>query len=862
MRFFAVIFTILVSIVGSNFVAPEKVSAQATSTTDTVYTCPDGTTKYYDPADKKNCPKVVTGITQADITMWINWANSALGTFSRDGGALYKADFATLANAVLTIYQNRVDVTPTQVMGYILTGIPDTDLTANQKTPLYLKGMYGLTATATDRNMAAKAELALVNILGNVSAYETQLNQQAINNPNAVQDQLTYSTNLNNATLAAQKSIDKKIDENAKTCSIVLKFNLGDCVDLFVSWIITHTLLAAAGWLLWVTATVMNYAISVGILQFADWAPDSLYPIWLVIRQITSLFVVFAGLWLGFMYIIDRGDQFKKYIPTVVMFALFINFSYPLTRTVIDVSNIISLNIYASTVGASTLDAKLTPITSEKTAGAMIMNKLGLMGMIDYATGDASKTAGSLNAINSIAPALLAVVFVLYAAWIFFIISALIITRTAVLVFLIIASPLLFVDKIIPKLGDEAVKLRGIFVEMILVGPVFAIMLALTLKFLEVFKAGPLSSTGAIGASSGDSAITMFFNMLMMLIMLHIMFKVTKATSGKIGQAVAGVASSVGGLAVGGAFGGVAMLGRKGIGSLARKAQVAGVGDGSGWMAKDNMLSRAAFHATGAVANATFDGRNSSAVKWGASKMGIGGMGTGGKLGYHAENEAHRTELRERQNFGRSALRSEESRKKEEFLALETESEREQYLSKNVTNDKQRESLKKEARDKALAKYKGFDTDTKEGRDAQEKFFNEQGAETQARLREYSEKVEREKTEKIASKNEHKETTEVLKSLAEELKLSRTQAKATGTTPGVVATAAVNQAVNNNVASPNRAPTPPPTAKPAGYPANPKGELTLETASEATARVNKMNGTETTRATTSQESHVLDTVPF
>lgn len=416
-------------------------------------------------------------------------------------------------------------------------------------------------------------------------------------------------------------------------------FSLGACIDEGAAWLITHTLLAIAGWFLWITATVMNFAIKVGILDFAKWAPGTLYPIWMVIRQIVSLFVVFAGLWLGFMYIINKGDQFKKYIPTLVLFALFVNFSYPITRAIIDVSNVISLNMYASAVGVEALEASAVSVTSDKTVGTIIMNRLGLEGFIDYATGN-STGEGKLNSINSTPAALLAVIFILYAAWIFFMVSALIITRTAVLVFLIVASPLLFVDEIIPKLGDAAKKLRGIFVEMLFVGPVFTIMLALTLKFLEVFQKGGLLSNSGPASQGGDAAIAMSFNLLMMLIMLHIMLKVTKATSGEIGKVVSGATSMVGGLAVGGAFGGMAMAGRATLGRAAAAAR------DSKWMQRSQggAMGRHMFNLSDTFAKSSFDGRNSAVAKFGASKLGTN-FGMGGTKGREELITEHRTKL-------------------------------------------------------------------------------------------------------------------------------------------------------------------------------------------------------------------------
>lgn len=674
MQFFAVIFTILIGIVVSNFVVSEKTFA---------LTCPAGETEFVDEWTEKRYCKATPEGKSCDLKA----VGSKDGTW-RGGFCVPNSETSSSAptqtkytlpspgsyGKYLAASTNLVSYFDPQVAGFF-SSYNAAQKSAYQQYFLALKGIAAQKSQEFASNNYNDGAFQ-VNVLNEFIKYLTGLRSsitdpllQKVNDDvlalardmhtKASNDQLTdaaliaagggttvSSQSASQLQSAANANVAKTQKEGAPEpgkCVTFTSFDLGACIDAFFAWIITHTLLAIAGWLLWITATVMNYAINVGILQFASWAPEALYPVWLVVRQITSLFVVFAGLWLGFMYIIDKGDQFKKYIPTVLIFALFVNFSYPLTRTVIDISNIISLNIYASTVGASTLEASTISVGADKTAGTLIMNKLGLVGVVDYALGDGKTTEGSLNSINSVGPALLAVLFILYAAWIFFIISALLVTRTAVLVFLIIASPLLFVDKVIPKLGEHATKLRGIFVEMLFVGPVFTIMLALTLKFLEVFQSGPLKNGGSISsiAAGGDGAITMFFNMLMMLIMLHIMFKVTKATAGKIGETVAGVASTVGGAAFGGvALGGAGMLGRATLGRAAAAAR------DSGWMqkAQGGALGRHVYNLSDTFAKGAYDGRNSAAVKFGASKLGTN-FGMGGTKGREELANEHRTKL-------------------------------------------------------------------------------------------------------------------------------------------------------------------------------------------------------------------------
>jgi peptidyl-tRNA hydrolase len=189
------------------------------------------------------------------------------------------------------------------------------------------------------------------------------------------------SVDLKNARAAAVTGATEAKKPETKKCSVLGTDALIGCIDQAVTWIIKNTILQIGGFFVWLTANMFNYAVKIGILQFAKWAPDQLYPIWLIVRQIISLFIVFIGLYLGLMYILGKDEKFQKYIPWVIMFALFVNFSYPLVRTAIDISNIVSLKIYASAVGPGALDENPT-----NTAGAQILDKLGLQGLLMSAT--------------------------------------------------------------------------------------------------------------------------------------------------------------------------------------------------------------------------------------------------------------------------------------------------------------------------------------------------------------------------------------------------------------------------------------------------------------------------------------------
>ncbi len=437
------------------------------------------------------------------------------------------------------------------------------------------------------------------------------------------------------ARVAQLQAIKEKNDLPRDKCFSFTQFSMGACISDFVQWFVKNTLMQIAGFFLWITSNMFSYVVQVGILNFKQWAPDALYPIWTLIRQIVSLGVVFVGLYLGFMYILGREDKFAQYIPWVMVFALFVNFSYPIARFAVDISNVVSLNIYAAAFSNEALNN-----SSNASAGAVIMNRLGLADLVMGATYvEGAKSAGGniIEGINSVPAALLVVVFIFYAAYVFFMATAILAMRTAALVFLIVASPFLFIDSVLPLMGDKAQQIRKIFFEQLAVGPIFMLLIALTTKFLLVFSEGPLKAQALPGEGAG---VAVFFNVFMMIIMLHITLKVTKSVAGTIGQYATDAMGKVGGFAMGAATGGAGLLARNSIGRLAMKAR------DSKWVTnnQNSVIGRRMYDMSNSFAKSSFDLRNSKVVAGGMNKAGMG-MGAGRTTGYEEAMEARRKDI-------------------------------------------------------------------------------------------------------------------------------------------------------------------------------------------------------------------------
>lgn len=410
-----------------------------------------------------------------------------------------------------------------------------------------------------------------------------------------------------------------------KGCSLV-SGNLLDCVDQLFAWFLRVTVLQIANVLFLLAAQILNISIVQGIYNFATWATDNLYTAWLFIRQVISLLLVFGTLALGFLYMVGREAPFTKAFAWMIIFALFVNFSYPITKSLIQVSNVISLNLYAATVGVDALKGN-----TSMAAGTLIQNKLGLIEQVKKVNDSSFSTQKDFNSLGSTPNVVLIIILVLYAAYVLFMVSGILIARTVLLILLIPASPLLLVDSVIPRLGEAAMKMRKLFFEQLVVAPAFMLMLALTLKFMDVFK--PTTAT---------DTPTIFFNLIISILLIHLLYKVVKEIAGKAGQFATDIMGKVGGFGLGLAAGGTGLLARGTIGAAAARVR------GSAWLdeMQGSRTGRFMKRFTNSLAQSSFDTRNIGLVSQGMAKAGMG-MGKGSSMTYDKSFAARQARIAE-----------------------------------------------------------------------------------------------------------------------------------------------------------------------------------------------------------------------
>jgi hypothetical protein len=236
--------------------------------------------------------------------------------------------------------------------------------------------------------------------------------------------------------------------------------------------------LKPSAFVLWAAGVAFNYSIDF-TLNFGKFIREqglgtagtgAIYVGWAAIRDLLNVGFIFILLYAGISTILGNDDYgIKQTVLKVVMAALLINFSLFFTKALIDLSNIVALQFYTRVLSASdranASDNALAGRNSTNAwdAGLSIgfVNALGLKTI--WITKDSNSTARdqfgpTLTASQLIIVALGGGCFILVTAFVFFMATLRFMYRSAVLIFLMVLSPIGFIGKAIPPLSGAADK--------------------------------------------------------------------------------------------------------------------------------------------------------------------------------------------------------------------------------------------------------------------------------------------------------------------------------------------------------------------------------------------------------------------
>jgi uncharacterized protein YdcH (DUF465 family) len=343
---------------------------------------------------------------------------------------------------------------------------------------------------------------------------------------------------------------------------VVPSISLPGCVA-----ILSYLVLYLTSWVLFVAALLFDFTISF-TLSMTDLV-NSFSVIqygWEVFRNLINLFFILILVFISISTILQVDSYgYKKLLGKLVIAAILINFSMFFTKVIIDVSNITALVFYKQIMieaDANSSDAKAGDNAVSKglvdaSAGASnltnnklslgIMNALGLQTIWGVAKdtgggsplGTASETSNNpaVNSGGAIAEkggagvglnpwkmtlvGLGGSIFILMLSFIFFAASFMFLARTAVLIMLMVTSPIAFAANILPQTSGLSSRWWKRLNSAVLFAPVYMLLMFVTLKMVWG-RGDKINDLLAIFSNNGDygmSSVFFFFLLCFMLVM-------------------------------------------------------------------------------------------------------------------------------------------------------------------------------------------------------------------------------------------------------------------------------------------------------------------------------------------------------
>lgn len=194
--------------------------------------------------------------------------------------------------------------------------------------------------------------------------------------------------------------------------------------------------LSFSGTLLEGSATLFAWVINVDNLRTVIAGPST-YQSWQLVRDFLNIAFILVLLYSAFCTILQiEKYSYKKILLTLVIMALLVNFSFPITRFIIDVSNVLMYTLIKDLLGSNAGNTFAT-----------ISSSTGITEILK----PAPENASGVYLIS-------AIVFVFILAITLLAIALMLVIRMVALALLIIFSPLAFVATILPDAGGYSSK--------------------------------------------------------------------------------------------------------------------------------------------------------------------------------------------------------------------------------------------------------------------------------------------------------------------------------------------------------------------------------------------------------------------
>lgn len=265
-------------------------------------------------------------------------------------------------------------------------------------------------------------------------------------------------------------------------------------------------------WLLAMAGLLLDQAVQYTVVGMGTWVRGlgAIGVTWTVLRDLGNIVLIFGFLAVGITTILNVNwyGGGTKMIPTLLIVAIFLNFSLFIAQAIIDVGNLIATQIYAQ-INGGTLSSSgtLGTVWGEGGISSLVMSHIGLQTVYGVSGGVAT---GGWDTMTIFA-GLLGILLFIIAAFVFFSLAFMLISRFVILIFLMIVSPLGFAGLAVPKLEGYAKQWWSMLLQQTFTAPVLLLTLYVALKVIT-----DTSYLRAFGVADAAAAQTAMQNLVTM----------------------------------------------------------------------------------------------------------------------------------------------------------------------------------------------------------------------------------------------------------------------------------------------------------------------------------------------------------
>ena len=268
-------------------------------------------------------------------------------------------------------------------------------------------------------------------------------------------------------------------------------------------------------------ATIFLWVIDSGVFS-ALMNDTAIYTVWLTVRDFCNIFFILVLLFSAFATIFQLEKyEWKKTLPTLIIMALLVNFSFPISRFVIDLANVPMYFFAQNTVGQNA-----NAIAGEILSASKIQNVI-LPGV------------ESSSQVKNVPQMFAATICMFLFGISFLVLSLLMLTRMIALAILVMFSPIGFVGMITPALHKFAHDWWDKLFKWAFYGPI-AVMLVLVA--IVVMQAGAnIQSSHAMQNMVGSSSEYEFIKNIAFLAIPIVLFWIAITQAEKYSNDMSGL---------------------------------------------------------------------------------------------------------------------------------------------------------------------------------------------------------------------------------------------------------------------------------------------------------------------------------